>query len=57
MPDPAESQSITSGELFRAAVAGEMELTRMEYSKRDGYYSVDRHPLFDVLRAALKEGK
>jgi hypothetical protein len=44
---------ITSGELFRVEVDGELKLTRMEYD--DGYYSVDGYPLFDGLRAAIVE--
>ena len=36
---------ITSGELFRVKVAGEMRLTRMEYNHADRqYYSVDSYP-------------
>jgi hypothetical protein len=42
---------ISSGELFRVKVAGELKLTRMECD--DGYYSVDGYPLFDGLRAAI----
>jgi hypothetical protein len=46
---------ITSGELFRVEVAGEMRLTRMEYAQRSGYYSVDGYPLRDGLCAAIGE--
>jgi hypothetical protein len=44
---------ITSGELFRVEVAGELKLTRMEYSHGDGYYNVDCCSLYDGLRAAI----
>jgi hypothetical protein len=48
---------ITSGELFRVEVAGELRLTRMEYRHLPGgdgaYYSVDGYPLHDGLRAAI----
>ena len=47
---------ITSGELFRVEVAGELKLTRMEYNHTDRqYYSVDGYPLRDGLRAAIGE--
>jgi hypothetical protein len=44
---------ITSGELFRVEVAGELKLTRREYD--EGYYSIDGYPLRDGLRAAIGE--
>jgi hypothetical protein len=44
---------ITSGELFRVELAGELKSTRMGYD--DGYYSVDSYPLRDDLRAAIGE--
>jgi hypothetical protein len=44
---------ITSGELFRVEVAGELKLTRMAYD--EGYYSIDGYPLRDGLRAAIGE--
>ena len=44
---------ITSGELFRVEVDGELKLTRMEYD--EGYYSIDGYPLRDGLRAAIGE--
>jgi hypothetical protein len=46
---------ITSGELFRVEVAGELQLTRMKfrYRPRRGYYTVDGYPLRDGLRAAI----
>ena len=48
---------ITSGELFRVEVAGELQLTRMKfrYRPRRGYYTVDGYPLRDGLRAAIGE--
>jgi hypothetical protein len=42
-----------SGELFRVEVDGELKLTRMEYTRGEGYYSVDGYPLFDGLRATI----
>jgi hypothetical protein len=44
---------ITSSELFRVEVDGELKLTRMEYD--EGYYSIDGYPLRDGLRAAISE--
>jgi hypothetical protein len=48
---------ITSGELFRVEVGGELKLTRMEYRHLPGgdgaYYSVHGYPLRDCLRAAI----
>jgi hypothetical protein len=50
---------ITSGELFRVEVAGELKLTRMEYRHLPGgdgaYYSVCAYPLRNGLRAAVGE--
>jgi hypothetical protein len=48
---------ITSGELFRVEVGGELKLTRMEYD-HDGrrYYSINGYLLRDGLRAALAVG-
>jgi hypothetical protein len=47
---------ITSGELFRVEVAGELKLTRMEYNHTDRqFYSVDGYPLRDSLGAAIGE--
>jgi hypothetical protein len=49
-----EPVEITSGELFRVEVSGELELTRMEYDhERRQYYSVHRYPLRNGLRAAI----
>jgi hypothetical protein len=48
---------ITSGDLFRAEVAGAKDLqpTRMEYDHEGRmYYSVDDYPLRDCLRAAIR---
>ena len=52
-----EPIEITSGELFSVEVADAsgLQLTRMEYRHRDGYYSVDGYPLFDDLRAEIGE--
>jgi hypothetical protein len=46
---------ITSGELFRVKFAGQLKLTRMEYSHDEpgGYYSVDGYPLRDVCTPQL----
>ncbi len=57
---------ITSGEMFRVEVDGELQLTRMEFQHFSGplkdrayrgqpgeYYSVEGHPLHDGLRAAF----
>jgi hypothetical protein len=53
-----EPVEITSGELFRVEVAGELQLTRMEYSRdRGGYYSIDGYELRDGLRAAIDGGE
>jgi hypothetical protein len=63
--DPVE---ITSGEVFRIEVPGKegLQLTRMEFRHRTsvspaelplGYYSVDRYPLRDGLRAAIGSGE
>ena len=50
---------ITSGELFRVEVGGELKLTRMEYRHLPGgdsaYYSIDGYPLRDGLHAAIGE--
>jgi hypothetical protein len=48
--DPVE---ITSGELFRVEIGGEMRLTRMEHLYSEGYYSIDGYPLRDGMRAAI----
>jgi hypothetical protein len=52
--DPAE---ITSGELFRVEVDGELRLTRMEHLWSEGYYSVDGYKLRDGMRAAIGSGE
>jgi hypothetical protein len=52
--DPVE---ITSGELFRVEVDGELRVTRMEELYSEGYYSVDGYPLRDGMRAAIGSGK
>jgi hypothetical protein len=53
--DPVE---IASGELFRVEVGGELQLTRMEYSRdRGGYYSIDGYELRDAIRAAIDSGE
>jgi hypothetical protein len=47
---------ITSGDLFRVEVDGELKLTRMEYDQIDRqYYSIDDYPLRDGLRAPIAE--
>jgi hypothetical protein len=53
---------ITSGEVFRVEVDGELKPTRMEFRHNQkssgvvelaGYYSTDNFPLRDGLRAAI----
>jgi hypothetical protein len=46
-----EPVEISSGQLFRVEVAGELQPTRMEFD--EGYYSIDDYPLRDGLRAAI----
>jgi Domain of unknown function (DUF5348) len=55
-----EPVEITSGELFRVEVDGELQITRMEFRHRErgvaqlaGYYSVDGIELRNGLRAAI----
>jgi hypothetical protein len=52
--DPVE---ITSGEVFRVEVVGELRVTRMEHQHGEGYYSVDGFPLHDGMRAAIGSGE
>jgi hypothetical protein len=51
--DPVD---ITSGELFRIEVEGELRVTRIEELYSEGYYSVDGYPLRDGVRAAIGAG-
>lgn len=45
---------ISSGDVILIEVAGEMKLTRIEYSHSEGgYYSTDFYPLTNGLEAAL----
>jgi hypothetical protein len=44
---------ITSGDLFRVDVGGELCLTRMEHLWGEGYYSFDGFPLRDGMRTAI----
>jgi hypothetical protein len=46
---------ITSGDVFRVEVDGELKITRMEWAhgERGWYYSVDGYQLRDGLRAAI----
>ena len=48
---------VTSGELFRIEVDGELKVTRMEFRHSSvetmGYYSVDGYQLRDGARAAI----
>ena len=50
---------ITSGELFRIEVDGELKVTRMEFKysavQLKGYYSVDGYHLRNGARAAIGE--
>ena len=46
-----EPVEISSGELFRVEVAGELQPTRMEFD--EGYHSIDDYPLRAGLRAAI----
>jgi hypothetical protein len=48
---------ITSGELFRVEVGGELMVTRMEFAhgQPGEYYSVDGYRLLNGLRAAIGE--
>jgi hypothetical protein len=52
--DPVE---ITSGELFRVEVDGELRVTQMEHLYAEGYYSIDGYPLRDGMRAAIGSGE
>jgi hypothetical protein len=59
-PDRSPILELTSGDVFRVEVAGELELrvTRMgfrHYGRGGEYYSVDGYPLRDGLRAAFVE--
>jgi Domain of unknown function (DUF5348) len=51
--DPYE---LTSGDVFRVEVDGELRVTRMEHLWGEGYYSVDDYPLRNGMRAALGGG-
>jgi hypothetical protein len=52
---------ITSGNIFRVDVDGDLRLTRMTYRRLAGgggeYYSVDGYKLCDGLRAAIGAGE
>jgi Domain of unknown function (DUF5348) len=48
---------ITSGELFRVEVNGELRLTRMEHTPSSGYFSIDDYELRDGMRAAIGSGE
>jgi hypothetical protein len=48
--DPVE---ITSGDVIRVEVDGELRPTRVVHVWGEGYYSVDQYPLRDGLRAAI----
>jgi hypothetical protein len=56
-----EPVEITSGELFRVEVDGELKLTRMEFrhGARGGgeYYSIDGYELRSGMRAAIGSGE
>jgi hypothetical protein len=52
--DPVE---ITSGELFRVDVDGELRFTRMEHLYGEGYFSIDGYKLRDGMRAAIGVGE
>jgi len=52
-----EPVEITSGELFRVEVDGELRTTRMEYAPGIGYYAVDGYELRGGLRAAIGSGE
>jgi len=46
---------ITSGDVFRVEIDGELKITRMEWAhgERGRYYSVDGYLLREGLRAAI----
>ena len=46
---------ITSGDVFRVEIGGELKVTRMEWAhgERGRYYSVDGYQLCEGLRAAI----
>jgi hypothetical protein len=46
---------LTSGDVFRVEVDGELKVTRMEFAHGNPgqYYSVDHYPLRGGLRAAI----
>jgi hypothetical protein len=44
MPPGHDPVEITSGEIFRVEVDGELRFTRMEHLSGEGYYSIDRNP-------------
>ena len=48
-----EPVEITSGELFRVEVNGELCLTRMEHTPISGYFSIDDYELRDGIRAEI----
>ena len=52
-----EPVEITSGELFRVEVDGQLRTTRMEYAAGIGYYAVDGYELRGGLRAAIGSGE
>jgi hypothetical protein len=52
--DPVE---ISSGELFRVEVDGELRLTCMEHLWGEGYFSIDGYRLRDSIRAAIGSGE
>jgi len=52
-----DAVEITSGEVFRVEVDGELRATRMEHEWGEGYYSVDGYKLRDGMRAAISAGE
>jgi hypothetical protein len=48
-----EPFELTSGDVFRVEVDGELRLTRMEHLWGEGYYSIDGYKLRDGMRAAI----
>jgi Domain of unknown function (DUF5348) len=47
-----EPFELTSGDVFRVEVDGELQITRMEHLS-EGYYSIEGYPLRDGMRAAI----
>jgi Domain of unknown function (DUF5348) len=48
-----EPFELTSGDVFRVEVDGELQITRMEHLWSEGYYSIEGYPLRDGMRAAI----